>query len=143
MPSLPAIWRSAGHCLFGYSTSVPSSANLVNGCTTPAGRGLIGALAHFGMDVIGTQHKDAMRKRIMEGWPFTPEEREQIVTYCAEDVAALEQLLTKLLPSIDLGVAALQGRVCRRVRGHGASRRADRHGDLPATGGQGDLGGAA
>ena len=26
-----------------------------------------------------------MRDRIMRGWPFTPEEREAILVYCAED----------------------------------------------------------
>ena len=34
-----------------------------------------------------------MRDRIMQGWPFTAEEREQILAYCAEDVEALRKLL--------------------------------------------------
>ena len=30
-----------------------------------------------------------MRQRIMQGWPFTPEEREQILKYCMSDVDAM------------------------------------------------------
>jgi hypothetical protein len=59
----------------------------VNGKGIPRkNQGLIGALQHFGLDSIAPKHKDAMRERIMKGWPFTAEEREQILNYCAEDV---------------------------------------------------------
>ena len=50
-----------------------------------------------------------MRARIMKGWPFTAEEREQILAYCAEDVEALGKLLLKLLPYIDLPIALHRG----------------------------------
>jgi len=50
-----------------------------------------------------------MRERIMKGWPFTAEEREQILTYCAEDVEMLIRLLIKLLPHIDLPLALHRG----------------------------------
>ena len=53
--------------------------NLTNGRITPEGKGLIGALRYYGFDTIGAKQKDAMRDRIMRGWPFTPEEREQIL----------------------------------------------------------------
>jgi DNA polymerase I len=62
-------------------------------------------LRYYGLDAIGTKQKDAVRKRIMEGWPFTPEERERILTYCLSDVDAMQLLLPRILPSIDLGVA--------------------------------------
>jgi hypothetical protein len=58
---------------------------------------------------IALKRKDAMRERIMKGWPFTPEERAQILAYCAEDVAALRELLFKLLPNIDLPLALHRG----------------------------------
>ena len=67
----------------------PAFRNLTNGRSTPEGKGLLGALRYFGLDAIGTKQKDAMQKRIMQGWPFTPEEREQILAYCASDVDAL------------------------------------------------------
>jgi len=72
-------------------------------------QGLIGALQYFGLDTIAPKRKDAMRERIMKGWPFTAEEREQILSYCAEDVEMLRQLLLKLLPHIDLPIALHRG----------------------------------
>jgi hypothetical protein len=78
----------------------------VNGKGIPRkNQGLIGALQYFGLSSIAPKHKDAMRDRIMKGRPFTAEEREQILTYCAEDVEMLRQLLVKLLPHIDLPLA--------------------------------------
>ena len=53
----------------------PAFRNLTNGRSTPEGKGLLGALRYFGLDAIGTKQKDAMQKRIMQGWPFTPEEQ--------------------------------------------------------------------
>jgi hypothetical protein len=78
----------------------------VNGKGIPRkNQGLIGALQYFGLDSIAPKRKDAMRERIMKGWPFTAEEIEQILAYCAEDVEMLRQLLLKLLPHIDLPIA--------------------------------------
>jgi len=82
----------------------------VNGKGIPRkNQGLIGALQYFGLDTIAPKRKDAMRERIMKGWPFTAEEREQILAYCAEDVEMLRQLLFKLLPHIDLPIALHRG----------------------------------
>ena len=66
---------------------------------------MLGALAYFGIDSIGAKRKDSMRARIMQGWPFSPEEHEQILNYCASDIDALAALLSKLLPLIDLETA--------------------------------------
>jgi hypothetical protein len=87
----------------------PAFRNLTNGRSTPEGKGLIGALRYFGLDAIGSKQKDAMRDRIMRGWPFTPEEREKILQYCFGDVDALVRLLPKILPEIDLGVELYHG----------------------------------
>jgi hypothetical protein len=81
----------------------------VNGRITPEGKGLLGALAYYGLDSIGTKHKDAMRKRILQGWPVTAEEIELILAYCLSDVYALADLLPKLLPGIDLPIALYRG----------------------------------
>jgi DNA polymerase-1 len=84
----------------------PVFRNLVNGLWTPEGKGLLGALRYYGLDAISAKQKDAARQRVLQGWPFTPEERERILRYCISDVAALERLLRRVLPEIDhLGVA--------------------------------------
>lgn len=75
---------------------------VVNGRLPPESKGLLGALSYFGIDSIGAKHKDAMRKRILEGWPFTAEEREEILDYCWSDIAQLAQLTAKLFPLVDL-----------------------------------------
>lgn len=82
----------------------------VNGKGIPRkNQGLIGALQYFGFSSIAPKRKDAMRDRILRGWPFTAEEREQILAYCAEDVEALHKLLRALLPKIDLPIALHRG----------------------------------
>jgi DNA polymerase I len=75
---------------------------VVNGRLPPESKGLLGALSYFGIDSIGAKHKDAMRKRILEGWPFTAEQREKILDYCWSDIAQLAQLTAKLFPLVDL-----------------------------------------
>jgi DNA polymerase I len=81
-----------------------------NGLTTPAGAGLVGALTYFGLDTIGAQEKDDLRKRILAGGPWSTSERAVILDYCGSDVAALERLLPAMLPCIDLPRALLRGR---------------------------------
>ena len=81
----------------------------VNGRTTAQGKGLLGALVNFGLDTIGSKRKDDLRRRIMQGWPFTAEERADILRYCASDVDAMVQLLPRLLPHIDMPIALYRG----------------------------------
>jgi hypothetical protein len=81
---------------------------IVNGRNTPNGKGLLGALAYYCIDSIGAKRKDAMRERIIKGFPFTPEEWAQILDYCESDVyPALAELLPKILqdPDFDLDIA--------------------------------------
>ena len=89
----------------------PAFRNLTNGRSTQEGKGLVGALRYYGLDSIGTKQKEAMQKRVMQGWPFTPQERQQILAYCGTDVDALERLLPKILsePDFDLSVALYHG----------------------------------
>lgn len=89
----------------------PVFRNVVNGRRVPEGKGLLGAMRYYNLSSIGAKKKDAMRDRILEGWPFTPEERAQILEYCLTDVAALERLLPKLMvePEFDLGIALFHG----------------------------------
>jgi hypothetical protein len=82
----------------------------VNGKGVPKkNQGLIGALQYFGLDSIAPKHKDAMRERIMQGWPFTAGEMQKILDYCADDVEALHQLFLKMLPHVDLPIALHRG----------------------------------
>jgi DNA polymerase-1 len=80
---------------------------IVNGRNTPNGKSLLGALAYYCVDSIGAKLKDAMRERIMKGFPFTPEEWMQILDYCESDVVALAKLLPRILqdPDFDLAIA--------------------------------------
>jgi hypothetical protein len=89
----------------------PAFRNIVNGRSVPEGKGLLGALRYYGLDTISPKHKDAMRKRIMQGWPFTPKEMAQIQAYCLGDVNDLERLLSCILAEseFDLGVALHHG----------------------------------
>lgn len=83
---------------------------LTNGTPPPCGNGLIGALAYFGLDSIGSVEKEEMRALAMRGGPWTRTERSALLDYCELDVAALTRLLSAMLPSIDLPRALLRGR---------------------------------
>jgi hypothetical protein len=76
---------------------------LTNGLTLPHGRGLLGALIHFGLPTIGGEEKDAMRDLILTGGPWELNERIKILDYCETDVVALSKLLN-----------ALQNSICKR-----------------------------
>ena len=80
-----------------------------NGLTTPAGAGLLGALAYYGFDGMATVEKDAMRDLVLRG-DWSDHERKKILDYCEADVVALARLLTPMLRHIDLPRALLRGR---------------------------------
>ena len=71
----------------------------------PEGKGLVGALRHFGLDTAGEKYKEAMRTRILQGRPYSAEEIAQILEYCMSDVVGLPALLERLLPHVDLDIA--------------------------------------
>ena len=111
----------------------PAFRNLTNGRSTPEGKGLIGLLRYYGLDAIDAKRKDAMRQRIMQGWPFTPEEREQILKYCMSDVDSLRaRSAANSARHRASRRRALSRRIRRRVCTDGAPRRSDRHGSFPA-----------
>jgi DNA polymerase I len=87
----------------------PAFRNLTNGRHTPEGKGLIGLLRYFGLDAIDAKRKDAMRDRIVQGWPFTSTEREQILIYNMSDVDSLARVLPATLPEIELDTALYWG----------------------------------
>ena len=96
--------------------------NHTNGVPTISGAGLLGALAHYGLDGIGAVEKEEMRDLILRGSPWTNREQTEILDYCESDVAALARLLPVMLPDIDLPRALLRGRYMA------ASARMERNG---------------
>lgn len=83
---------------------------LTSGLTVQCGRGLLGALVHYGLGAITTEEKDSGRALAVRGGPFTAHERLALLSYCQSDVDALVRLLAAMLPSIDLPRALLRGR---------------------------------
>ena len=59
-----------------------------------------GALRYFCDDGLDVMHKKDMRDRIMQGPPFTQEERREILEYCEDDVRALVRLVPHIVPTI-------------------------------------------
>jgi hypothetical protein len=63
---------------------------------------LVDALDHYRLPTI--KDKDAMRKRMLQGSPFAPEEKQEGLSYCTDDVV---KGLVKLLPHILLDALKL------------------------------------
>ena len=89
--------------------------NHTNGLPTISGAGLLGALAHYGLDSIGAGEKDDMRDLVLRGGPWSSDEQLAILDYCESDVASLARLLPAMLPKIDLPRALLRGRYMAAV----------------------------
>jgi hypothetical protein len=81
-----------------------------SGLSVPCGSGLLGALAYFGIDGLDAAEKEEMRQLAMRGGPYTPGEKEALLTYCQSDVDSLARLLDAMLPHIDLPRALFRGR---------------------------------
>jgi hypothetical protein len=84
--------------------------NHTNGLPTPAGAGLLGALAYFHLDGINATEKHDLQEALGTGTWSGRYSAKEILDYCASDVAALERLLEAMLPEIDLPRALLRGR---------------------------------
>jgi hypothetical protein len=84
--------------------------NMTNGLHLTSGAGLLGALSFFGIDGIDSREKDAMRDLALRGGPYTADERRVLLDYCESDVLALEKLLPRMEPYLDLPRALLRGR---------------------------------
>jgi DNA polymerase-1 len=71
--------------------------------------GLTATLRRFGCDSMGAEEKDEMRELILRGGPYTGQQEIDIVDYCESDVIALDALLPKMLPTIDIRRAIARG----------------------------------
>jgi DNA polymerase I len=88
---------------------------LTNEKFTPSGNSLLGALAYFGLPRIDSTEKDTMRDLILSGGPWSEQEQLDIFDYCESDVVALEKLLPKMAPHLDMPRALLRGRYMKAV----------------------------
>ncbi len=94
--------------------------NATNGIALPAGRGLLGCLSHYGIPSITSEQKRDARELVMRGGPWTADERESTLDYCATDVIPMGALLERMLPRImahpqGLGQALMRGRYMAAV----------------------------
>jgi hypothetical protein len=88
----------------------PEFRRITNGRTVPEGKGLLGAMAYYGISsTIDAKYKREMQKRIEKGWPFSAEEKEKIMRYAPADVEALVKLQPKILTDTDLDLALHRG----------------------------------
>lgn len=83
---------------------------LTNGKRTPCGNDLLGAQKYYGLGGIDATDKESMRQLAIRGGPWTDKERADLLEYCESDVTALQRLLGRMAPNIDLPRALLRGR---------------------------------
>jgi len=88
---------------------------LTNGSRPPCGNGLLGALTYFGIACMASNEKETMRDLVLQGPPWTMDQQQSILDYCASDVMALGQLLKVMLPHLDMPRALLRGRYMKAV----------------------------
>ena len=89
--------------------------NTTNGLDLPCGRGLIGALAYYGLDSMEGAEKNSMRELILSGGPWSEFEKHQILAYCESDVQALKRLYPQMEPSLEFPYAFLRGAYMKTV----------------------------
>jgi hypothetical protein len=83
---------------------------LMNGHGPGMGRGLVAALLSHGIDGADFVDKREMQMLAARGGPYTEGQRADLLAYNERDVRALEKLLPRMLPRIDLPRALLRGR---------------------------------
>ena len=73
----------------------------------PQGKGLLGALAYYGIPSVDAIYKDKIRQLIMRGWPSARENKPEILKYVMTDVDPLFDLFSRLMaePEFDLSTA--------------------------------------
>ncbi|MFO0897586.1 MAG: DNA polymerase [Pirellulales bacterium] len=86
-----------------------------NGMKSPAGNGLLGALAWHGLPAIDAMEKEGMRELAIRGGPFADTEQSGLLDYCQSDVDALAKLFAAMLPRLDERRALLRGKYMKAV----------------------------
>jgi hypothetical protein len=74
-----------------------------NGLRPPQGKmnSLLAALSYFNLPSIDQDEKDLWITRILQGPPWSEEDKTGILNYCQTDVVELGQLLVAMLPNIE------------------------------------------
>jgi len=82
-----------------------------SGLDLPNGRGLVGALLHYGLNgSFDAREKKSMQELAAGGGPYTSEDRVTLLDYCESDVAALSSLWSVMSADIDTPRALIRGR---------------------------------
>ena len=76
---------------------------------------LLWALNYYGLPAIASDEKDAQRDRILQGWPFSADERREIMDYCESDVIGTVRLWFKLAVDLNWNAALFRGAVAVAV----------------------------
>ncbi len=76
---------------------------------------LLGACQRFGINTISTSDKENARLRILQGPPFTEEEKTEILDYCESDVLETAELFRRMLPYVDIPRALIRGRYMETI----------------------------
>jgi DNA polymerase-1 len=89
----------------------------VNGLDPESGRGLVGAMAWYGLDSMDAQEKDSNRNLALRGGPWTDEERRRLLDYCAADVRGTAAVLDVMCKRghINLPAGLLRGRFIQAI----------------------------
>jgi DNA polymerase-1 len=92
---------------------------LTNGKFAKYGKGLLGALKWFGLEVLDYFEKEEMRELAKRGGPYSHQETRRLIEYCKSDVLALEKLWPKLIGAHydhkEWGQALLRGRYIKAL----------------------------
>lgn len=73
------------------------------------GFGLLACCLRHGLRCISADEKERMRKLILRGAPYSPDEKRKILDYCETDVRETAALFQKLLTSMDIPQALVRG----------------------------------
>jgi len=82
--------------------------NLTNGLKLGVNNSLIGASLCYGLSSSNSTHKEHMRNRILQGPPYSPQEKKDILSYCMEDVEMTASLYYPIKKSMEEEGIALQ-----------------------------------
>lgn len=77
---------------------------------------LVGTCADYGLVHTATERKEAMRSRILQGFPFREDEMKEILAYCHDDVRMLAALAEAMLLQVEsVSQAIHRGRCLKAV----------------------------
>lgn len=88
---------------------------MTNGKPGISSSGLLGACSYFGISTIADMKKNMMRDRIIQGPPYSEQEKQDILEYCESDVTATVELFQKMYLYIDLQRALFRGEYMKAI----------------------------